>query len=412
MSTQMITKKIYFHVFVILLFACTSATIGNAQIGNVQIGSAQHRTSVVGGGCDGCELMYVGMPKHIKAVDTSAGWRESGTKLLLTGKVYQADGRTPAANVILYYWHTDNNGYYSPRAGMDERAKQHGHIRGWIKTDAEGNYALYTIRPKAYPNRTIPQHIHFAIKEPTIANEYYIDDIVFDDDPLLLPDLKRHPPQKRGGSGIVRIVLAGNLHVAEHPIVLGMNIPNYPTPALKNTRSGLQIGDDSPSFMPFHAWGPDAGTRACPVCKYGRFHGVLYFVGNKPNWEEIKQWLVFLEDESLKRGNELKVYFIYGNEIGYSAEQRKGALASIGKELRLSKIALTFVPSLSDAESDVYLNKINPDAENTFIIYNHRKIVDTFTNLKPSAASFTQIRQTLERTKGKYFHLLAPSHSR
>ena len=31
------------------------------------------KKKLVGGGCDGCELMYVGMPKNIKAIDTSAG---------------------------------------------------------------------------------------------------------------------------------------------------------------------------------------------------------------------------------------------------------------------------------------------------------------------------------------------------
>jgi protocatechuate 3,4-dioxygenase beta subunit len=40
----------------------------------------------VGGACEGCELMYVGMPKEIKAVDTSAGWYEAGQKLWITGK--------------------------------------------------------------------------------------------------------------------------------------------------------------------------------------------------------------------------------------------------------------------------------------------------------------------------------------
>jgi protocatechuate 3,4-dioxygenase, beta subunit len=222
---------------------------------------AQQSGALVGGGCDGCELMYIGMPPVIKAVDTSAGWREQGRKLLLTGKVYRIDGKTPAANVILYYWHTDNNGYYSPQSGITTRATRHGHLRGWIKTDAQGNYALYTIRPKAYPDLSEPEHIHFSIKEPDIANEYYIDDIVFDDDPLLLASLKRRPPQKRGGSGIVRIVLSENLQIAEHSIILGLNIPNYPLPKNAKTaheNSGLSIGEDSPSFLPFHAWGADA----------------------------------------------------------------------------------------------------------------------------------------------------------
>ncbi|MBY0436526.1 MAG: intradiol ring-cleavage dioxygenase, partial [Cyclobacteriaceae bacterium] len=67
----------------------------------------------IGGGCDGCELMYVGIPQVINAVDTSAGWHEPGTRLIVTGKVYQRDGRTPAPGVIVYYWQTDSKGLYS-----------------------------------------------------------------------------------------------------------------------------------------------------------------------------------------------------------------------------------------------------------------------------------------------------------
>ena len=97
---------------------------------------------LVGGGCDGCELMYVGMPKVINSVDTSAGWYEKGQKILLTGTVYKIDGKTPAPNVIIYYWQTDNDGYYSPKNGMNENAKRHGHIRGWVKSDEGGKYKI------------------------------------------------------------------------------------------------------------------------------------------------------------------------------------------------------------------------------------------------------------------------------
>jgi protocatechuate 3,4-dioxygenase, beta subunit len=169
--------------------------------------SVTDTAKIVGGGCDGCELMYIGMPDKIVAIDTSTGWKEPGQKLLITGKVLQTDGRIPAVNVIIYYWQTDNNGYYSPKQGMNEKAKRHGHIRGWVKTDAGGNYSIYTIKPAPYPNETIPAHIHIAIKEPGISNEYYIDEFVFDDDKLLT-SAKRKVLENRGGSGILRLLNA------------------------------------------------------------------------------------------------------------------------------------------------------------------------------------------------------------
>ena len=39
---------------------------------------------VVGDGCDGCELMYIGMPEDLNMIDTSSGWNESARKLIIT----------------------------------------------------------------------------------------------------------------------------------------------------------------------------------------------------------------------------------------------------------------------------------------------------------------------------------------
>ncbi|WP_379089041.1 hypothetical protein [Pedobacter sp. UC225_65] len=363
--------------------------------------------NLVGGTCDGCELLYVGLPKQINNTDTSAGWAEKGQKLLVTGIAYQIDGQTPAPNTIIYYWQTDNNGYYSPRPNLDKSALRHGHIRGWVKTDKDGKYAIYTIRPATYPDRSEPAHIHLAIKEPQL-NEYYIDELVFDDDPLLIPKQKKKPFENRGGSGILRILLAGELQIAEHNIILGLNIPNYPKGNLKSKTSGLQVGEDNPSFTPFHAWGPDKGTRTCPVCKYGRYHGLVYFVGNKPNWNDIKKWLVFLEQESAMRSKYLKVYFVYGNENGYQKEQRQKELEHIGKELDLKYIALTFVPSMHDKESEVDLNKINPEVNNTIILYRHRSIIAKYIDLKPEEQNFRLLTTLLNKTKSNFFDLPEP----
>lgn len=184
----------------------------------------------VGGHCEEgyCELIYLGMPNEINSVDTSAGWHEKGTKLLIKGKVFQVDGKTPAPNVIVYYHHTDNDGYYSPGKDKPENQTRHGHIRGWVRTDEGGNYSLYTIRPGPYPNENLPAHIHLIIKEPHL-NEYWIDDITFDDDPLLSSYLKQHPASNpRGGSGAVKVLTKDDMQTALHKIVLGLNIPDYP----------------------------------------------------------------------------------------------------------------------------------------------------------------------------------------
>lgn len=213
---------------VVYLLALLNSCNGQAQtINQNQSASAGDVSNKVGGDCDGCELMYVDMPANILSTDTSSGWYGTGQKLLVTGTVFKLDGKTPAPNVIIYYWQTDNSGYYTPKNGMEKAARQHGHVRGWVKTDSNGKYSIYTVRPSPYPGRRTPAHIHTSIKEPHIDNEYYIDEFVFDDDRLLTSS-KRKAHENRGGSGILRVMISGDLQIAKHNIVLGLNIPNYP----------------------------------------------------------------------------------------------------------------------------------------------------------------------------------------
>ncbi len=399
-------RAILLFVLQFSLLSCNGQTKDNNQKQN----KSTENKKIVGGGCDGCELMFVGMPKNIQSVDTSAGWTEKGQKLLVTGTALKLDGKTPAPNVVIYYWQTDNTGYYSPKNGMDEKAKPHGHIRGWVKTDENGKYSIYTIRPAPYPNRNSPAHIHLSIKEPDIDDEYYVDALYFDDDKLLIPHKKKSPLENRGGSGILRVLLKDNLQIAEHDIVLGLNIPNYPKKVKSENQSGLNIGEDQPSFRPFHAYGPDKGTQTCPVCKYGRYHGIVYFIGNNPNWDEIKSWLQFLEQESTTRQKYLKAYFVYGNEKSYNKDARQKELEQLGKELNIKNVALTFVPSFSDTKTEANLNKINLAVENTFTIYKHRSIIDKYIDLKPTEDNFRLLSMTLDKTKGDYFNLSGLPH--
>ncbi len=149
--------------------------------------------------------------------------------------------------------------------------------------------------------------------------------MVFGDDNLLTGK-ERKALENRGGSGFLRVLIDNDLQIAEHNIILGLNIPNYPEKNQSKLNSGLEIGEDNPSFTPFHAFGSDKGSQTCLVSKYGRFHGIIYFVGNIPNWVEIKKWLTFLEIESVSRSKYLKVYFVYDDKKNYSKEERQKEL--------------------------------------------------------------------------------------
>jgi protocatechuate 3,4-dioxygenase beta subunit len=407
-------KRLYqIGLFVIplsFLTGCNGQTKTNNQ--NQQT-TTTDTNKLVGGTFENSEFTYYGIPKNISPSDTSAGWKQEGQKILLTGIVYQQDGKTPAPNVLLYYYHTNTEGKYlhklEEKRSMvpNELGQTHGYIRGWVKTDTTGKYYIYTVRPGTYPTNDEPAHIHITVKEPNDIKEYYIDDFVFDDDKLLTSS-KRQKMENRCGGGILRLVQNGDLQIGERNLILGLNIPNYPNKKVSELNSGNNVGEDVFSFIPFHAWGPDKGTKTCPICKYGWYHGILYFVGNNPNWSEINQWLTFLETESKQREKHLKVYFVYGNENGYNKNNREKELEKIGKDLKLEKVALTFVPSLSDTPSEINLNNINQSVENTFILYKRSRIIDKFVNLKPSEANFNLIQEQLDKSINEYFDLEKP----
>src|SRR5215211_6191346 len=75
---------------------------------------------LVGGGCDGCELMFEGMPRALDWRTAIAGSGEAGEPLEMRGVIYRSDGKTPAPGVILYVYHTDAKGYYSPAPGQTQ----------------------------------------------------------------------------------------------------------------------------------------------------------------------------------------------------------------------------------------------------------------------------------------------------
>ncbi len=179
----------------------------------------------VGGGCEDCELMYEGMPDKIFSSVVLASPTEPGERMLLSGTIFKKDGIHPASNVILYVYHTDYKGNYTPAVNQ-KKARRHGQFRGWIKTGADGKYQLSTIRPASYPNSTIPQHIHPIVKEPGISL-YWIDEFLFDDDPHLTEN-ERKRQENRGGSGIIKLHKnKEGVWIGTRDIILGKNVPGY-----------------------------------------------------------------------------------------------------------------------------------------------------------------------------------------
>jgi protocatechuate 3,4-dioxygenase beta subunit len=177
---------------------------------------AAPRESVIGGPCEGCEWVFDGQPDSLRSLARISPADEPGAPMTIVGTVMTAR-QVPAPGVIVYAYHTDRTGIY-PQA-----ANRHGTLRGWTRTDAQGNYRFDTIRPGAYPSRDVPEHVHMHVIEPGVGT-YYIENLEFQDDPLN----SKRDREDRGGDGFVLPVRKEGIWQARWDIVLGRNIPGYP----------------------------------------------------------------------------------------------------------------------------------------------------------------------------------------
>jgi protocatechuate 3,4-dioxygenase, beta subunit len=221
--------------FVLLAISAVFSLAGCSQNNSKQAAnkSKDQKEIKVGGGCEGCEAIYespVSFDK-LNSADTLPDFNEAGPKIEISGIVYKPDGKTPAPGIILYVYHTDQAGLYSKKGGDPDSyregwAQRHGYIRGWVKTNEQGQYKFYTLVPASYPNSSNPKHIHPTIKEPG-KSEYWIDEFVFDDDPLL-PEKERNRPNPVGGNGVLKTFMKDGLLRATRNIILGLNVADYP----------------------------------------------------------------------------------------------------------------------------------------------------------------------------------------
>lgn len=119
-------------------------------------------------------------PKTLDARARIAPPSEPGDPLVVHGRAVAEDGKTPIRDAVIFAYHTDTGGLYDrPEVGPHS-----WRLRGWVKTAADGTFEFTTIRPGAYPGRTVAQHIHLNIYSPD-GKRYGSDELLFADDPLL-----------------------------------------------------------------------------------------------------------------------------------------------------------------------------------------------------------------------------------
>ena len=127
---------------------------------------------------------------------------EPGDPLVISGQVFDAAGLRPVPNIVVYAYHTDVKGLYTPSgAGRPPR------LRGWARTDAEGRYEFQTIRPAPYPGNGPPAHVHFELSGAGHARQE-AEELQFEGDPKVTPEMAQRS-RRAGRFGGVRPITRG-----------------------------------------------------------------------------------------------------------------------------------------------------------------------------------------------------------
>jgi protocatechuate 3,4-dioxygenase beta subunit len=128
--------------------------------------------------------------KNAPSKTTVTTREEPGERLVVSGVVFGADGKTPLAGASVYVYHTDATGRYTPGATDDNRNPR---LRGYMRTDAQGRYEYSTIKPAPYPGNGPPAHIHYHVNSTGYQERVF--EIVFEGDPKISNDIRTRAAQ-------------------------------------------------------------------------------------------------------------------------------------------------------------------------------------------------------------------------
>lgn len=155
-------------------------------------------------------------------VDTIPDFEANQNKLKITGTIFEKDGVTPAKDVVLSIYQTNQAGDFVLVKG--ENNEKEIYHSATIKTGEDGQYTFYTFVPGTTHRSNELKKIHTNVKEPG-KEEYGMYAFVFDNDPLL----KKHCRNRLAKRGIDTILKfetekENDINVATKNIILIDNI--------------------------------------------------------------------------------------------------------------------------------------------------------------------------------------------
>ncbi len=108
-----------------------------------------------------------------------ANSNEVGTRIIISGQVYNLECSEVIPNVEIDIWHANDAGEYD---------NQGYNLRGKITTNTQGFYIFESIKPGLYLNGSTfrPSHIHFKITPP--GHDTLITQLYFQGDPYIPTD--------------------------------------------------------------------------------------------------------------------------------------------------------------------------------------------------------------------------------
>lgn len=169
------------HEFILLSDVLGLTMVVDTEAADVADGALE--TSVLG------PFYRAGAPWEHNGANISRG-TDDGEQARIHGRVLDAEGR-PVSGAVLDVWSTNGRGCYE---NVDPSQPDYN-LRGRFRSDADGGYDLWTVKPVSYPipndgpvgelltvtrrHNMRPAHFHVMVSAPghqTVATELYTDD--------------------------------------------------------------------------------------------------------------------------------------------------------------------------------------------------------------------------------------------